>query len=95
MWKLSIEQLSLYLKTKKEYDDLKEYYNKTLKETEREHLYSLKAVRYNGVKVDGGQHTNIADKIAIIYEEWRKKQISIANIGLICKTIRRLTHTTT
>ena len=45
MWKLSIEQLSLYLKTKKEYDDLKEYYNKTLKETEREHLYSLKAVR--------------------------------------------------
>ena len=65
MWKLSIEQLSLYLKTKKEYDDLKEYYNKTLKETEREHLYSLKAVRYDGVKVDGGQHTNIADKIAI------------------------------
>lgn len=69
MWKLSIERLSLYLKAKKEYDDLKEYYDRTLKEAEQEHLYSLKAVRYDGVKVDGGQHTDIADKIAI-YEEW-------------------------
>ena len=69
MWKLSIERLSLYLKAKKEYDDLKEYYDKTLKEAEQEHLYSLKAVRYDGVKVDGGQHTDIADKIAR-YEEW-------------------------
>mgnify|MGYP007119946142 CR=1 FL=1 len=94
MCKLSVELLSYYIKYKKGYDDLKEYYDKTLKEAEQEHLYSLKAVRYDGVKVDGGQHTNIADKIAI-YEEWRKKQISIANIGLICKTIRRLTHTTT
>lgn len=72
MWKLSIERLSLYLKAKKEYDDLKEYYDKTLKEAEQEHLYSLKAVRYDGVKVDGGQHTDIADKIAI-YEEWREQ----------------------
>ena len=94
MWKLRIERLSLYLKAKKDYDDLKEYYDRELKAAEEEYLYSLKAVRYDGVKVDGGQHTDIADKIAI-YEEWRKKQISIANIGLICKTIRRLTHTTT
>ena len=72
MWKLSIERLSLYLKAKKEYDDLKEYYDKTLKEAEQEHLYSLKAVRYDGVKVDGGQHVDIADKIAR-YEEWRSK----------------------
>jgi len=72
MWKLSIERLSLYLKAKKEYDDLKEYYDRTLKEAEQEHLYSLKAVRYDGVKVDGGQHTDIADKIAI-YEEWREQ----------------------
>lgn len=72
MWKLSIERLSFYLKAKKEYDDLKEYYDKTLKAVEQEHLYSLKAVRYDGVKVDGGQHTDIADKIAI-YEEWREQ----------------------
>jgi len=54
MWKLSIERLSLYLKAKKEYDDLKEYYDRELKAAEEEHLYSLKAVRYDGVKVDGG-----------------------------------------
>ena len=70
--KLSGFILGYYLKHKKEYDDLKEYYDKTLKEAEQEHLYSLKAVRYDGVKVDGGQHTDIADKIAK-YEEWRKQ----------------------
>lgn len=72
MCKLSVELLSYYLEYKKEYDDLKEYYDKTLKEAEQEHLYSLKAVRYDGVKVDGGQHTDIADKVAV-YEEWRKQ----------------------
>lgn len=72
MLKLSIERLSLYLKAKKDYDDLKEYYDRELKAAEEEHLYSLKAVRYDGVKVDGGQHTDIADKIAR-YEEWREQ----------------------
>ena len=72
MWRLSIERLSLYLKAKKDYDDLKEYYDRELKAAEEEYLYSLKAVRYDGVKVDGGQHTDIADKIAI-YEEWREQ----------------------
>ena len=72
MCKLSVELLSYYIKYKKEYDDLKEYYDKTLKEAEQEHLYSLKAVRYDGVKVDGGQHTDIADKIAV-YEKWREQ----------------------
>ena len=70
--KLSIERLSLYLKAKKDYDDLKEYYDRELKAAEEEHLYSLKAVRYDGVKVDGGQHADIADKIAR-YEEWREQ----------------------
>ena len=70
--KLSIERLSLYLKAKKKYDDLKEYYDRELKAAEEEYLYSLKAVRYDGVKVDGGQHTNIADKISR-YEEWREQ----------------------
>ena len=70
--KLSGFILGYYLKYKKEYDDLKEYYDRTLKEAEQEHLYSLKAVRYDGVKVDGGQRTDIADKIAK-YEEWRKQ----------------------
>ena len=72
MLKLSIERLSLYLKAKKDYDDLKEYYDRELKAAEEEHLYSLKAVRYDGVKVDGGQHADIADKIAR-YEEWREQ----------------------
>lgn len=72
MWKLSIERLSLYLNAKKKYDDLKEYYDRELKAAEEEHLYSLKAVRYDGVKVDGGQHTDTADKIAR-YEEWREQ----------------------
>lgn len=72
MRKLSIERLSLYLKAKKDYDDLKEYYDRELKAAEEEYLYSLKAVRYDGVKVDGGQHTDIADKIAR-YEEWREQ----------------------
>ena len=70
--KLSIERLSLYLKAKKKYDDLKEYYDRELKAAEEEYLYSLKAVRYDGVKVDGGQHTDIADKISR-YEEWREQ----------------------
>lgn len=70
--KLSGFILGYYLKHKKEYDDLKEYYDKTLKEAEQEHLYSLRAVRYDGIKVDGGQRTDIADKIAK-YEEWRKQ----------------------
>ena len=70
--KLSGFMLGYYLKYKKEHDDLKEYYEKALKEAEEEHLYSLKAARYDGVKVDGGQHTDIADKIAR-YEEWRNK----------------------
>ena len=72
MLKLSIERLSLYLKAKKDYDDLKEYYDRELKAAEEEHLYSLKAVRYDGVKVDGGEYTDIADKIAR-YEEWREQ----------------------
>lgn len=72
MRKLSIELLSLYLKAKKKYDDLKEYYDRELKAAEEEYLYSLKAVRYDGVKVDSGQHTDIADKIAR-YEEWREQ----------------------
>lgn len=72
MLKLSIERLSLYLNAKKKYDDLKEYYDKTLKAAEEEYLYSLKAVRYDGVKVDGGEYTDIADKIAR-YEEWREQ----------------------
>lgn len=72
MRKLSIELLSLYLKAKKKYDDLKEYYDRELKAAKEEYLYSLKAVRYDGVKVDGGQHTDIADKIAR-YEEWREQ----------------------
>ena len=72
MRKLSIELLSLYVNAKKKYDDLKEYYDRELKAAEEEYLYSLKAVRYDGVKVDGGQHTDIADKIAR-YEEWREQ----------------------
>ncbi len=72
MCKLSIEYLSGYLEAKKEYDDLKEYYDREIKAAEQEHLYSLKAVQYDGVKVDGGQHADIADKIAR-YEEWRSK----------------------
>lgn len=72
MTKLSIERLSDYLKAKKEYEDLKAYYAAELKAAEEEHLYSIKAVRYDGVKVDGGQHTDIADKI-IRYKEWKKE----------------------
>ena len=54
MRKLSIELLSLYVNAKKKYDDLKEYYDRELKAAEEEYLYSLKAVRYDGVKVDSG-----------------------------------------
>ena len=42
MLKLSIERLSLYLKAKKEYDDLKEYYDRELKAAEEEHLQPIK-----------------------------------------------------
>jgi hypothetical protein len=86
MCKLSVELLSYYLKYKKEYNDLKEYYDKKLKEAEQEHLYSLKAVQYDGVKVDGGQHADIADKIAR-YEEWRSKTDKHCDIGLMRKII--------